>query len=123
MNVHKYSYHCNTCKRCVEEFDHHCKYVNNCVGKQNYVHFYRLLLYMIMFLLDAVGEGVWVAVRETNNYRWVGVALAALSAVLVMPHFYLAFFHCYISFFKYGTTLKYLRGEDEEGTTTKKDGV
>jgi hypothetical protein len=29
---------------------------------------------------------------------------------------YLAGFHCYISFFKYGTTLKYLRGEKVEST-------
>ena len=27
---------------------------------------------------------------------------------------YLAIFHCYISFCKYGTTLKYLRGESSD---------
>jgi palmitoyltransferase len=30
------SYHCMRCNRCTLNFDHHCKYLNNCVGSQNY---------------------------------------------------------------------------------------
>ncbi|XP_063161745.1 palmitoyltransferase ZDHHC23 isoform X2 [Candoia aspera] len=43
--------HCRICGRCVKRLDHHCVWINNCVGEQNHQAF---VLALFLFLLTSV---------------------------------------------------------------------
>lgn len=40
------SKHCPTCKRCVEQFDHHCPWISNCVGKVRKLDFFFFVFWV-----------------------------------------------------------------------------
>ncbi|KAM1069131.1 hypothetical protein EV1_001006 [Malus domestica] len=39
------AHHCRVCRRCVLRMDHHCLWINNCVGYWNYKAFFMLVFY------------------------------------------------------------------------------
>ncbi|CAG9765258.1 unnamed protein product [Ceutorhynchus assimilis] len=78
------SHHCRKCGRCVQKMDHHCPWINNCVGWGNHAHFTYFLLFATLGCLHAsivLGCSLYRAIHR-NHYlynRIQNVPIVSLS--------------------------------------------
>lgn len=50
MPFPKRGYHCEICRVCIKQYDHHCTWINNCVGKRNIGRFIFFLFFLLLCL-------------------------------------------------------------------------
>lgn len=53
------AHHCRICKRCVRKLDHHCPWINNCVGEFNQKYFILFLFYIGLTSIYAISFVIW----------------------------------------------------------------
>jgi len=116
--------HCSLCDNCVENFDHHCPWVGNCVGRRNYRYFFLfissltiLCLYIFVFaivnivLLANQSDGGFLEALKTSPGSVLEILVCFFSIWSVIG---LSGFHSYLIVQSLTTN------EDIKGTWSKK---
>jgi palmitoyltransferase len=62
------THHCRVCRRCVLKMDHHCLWINNCVGYANYKAFFILVFYATVASIYSTVLLVCCAFKNGDSY-------------------------------------------------------
>ena len=81
FSSHSNAKHCKICDKCIYGFDHHCKWLNTCIGTRNYKYFSISCTCINIGTLILVGYGEF-----SSNY---------------CPHFLLQYYQLYMYMYIY----------------------
>ena len=80
------SHHCSICKRCVLKMDHHCPWMNNCIGLYNEKAFLLFNFYTMLTsfytIVRATVEGIRCGTSQTTCLTYFNIGISAGAIVI-----------------------------------------
>ncbi|KAL4490790.1 hypothetical protein ABPG72_021844 [Tetrahymena utriculariae] len=144
----KRSRHCETCKKCIRVYDHHCPWINNCVGANNYKYFIIFILFMwcnmlvgllLIFLHitssysdDQVSHDNWIfnwysdlSAETQDTIQIIKYVVSGLVSLLILFFFVLHTILCFVqlnNLFLNQTTFERYNTHQQPGNEVESNG-
>jgi hypothetical protein len=100
VDVDKSCKHCKSCNKCVKGFDHHCKWLNACLGTDNYIFFYWYVGSLLVCVCTVFSVSVATLARVGDSMARVqfafGIITCIFSGIIVFPIANLFIYHTYL---------------------------
>ena len=82
-------YHCSSCQRCVVMMDHHCPWINNCVGLYTQKLFFLFNTYAVItfsfsliLIVKQFNRDIFCSITESCKIKdWTAYILASISLI------------------------------------------
>uniref|UniRef100_A0A8C8BAU9 Palmitoyltransferase n=1 Tax=Otus sunia TaxID=257818 RepID=A0A8C8BAU9_9STRI len=78
--------HCQLCQHCVRRYDHHCPWIENCVGEKNHPLFIVYLSVQLVVLLWG-GHVAWSGLYFEQSWEWLQHNILLLMSFLMIVIF------------------------------------
>ncbi|XP_044848721.1 palmitoyltransferase ZDHHC12 isoform X2 [Mauremys mutica] len=78
--------HCQLCRHCVRRYDHHCPWIENCVGERNHPLFIVYLAVQLVVLLWSF-HVAWSGLYFQQSWEWLQHNIFLLLSFLVIAIF------------------------------------